>query len=101
MKRKEKQESRKLRRQGKSIIEIAKMMDVSKSSVSVWVRDLPQPKKFTAEYKAEKKRKHLKKLAKLRKGKTRKKRLISSDGRWMIPVPEGYQGKTYERKEGN
>lgn len=45
MKYKEKQRARKLRQKGESIKDIAKALNVAKSSVSVWVRDIPLTKK--------------------------------------------------------
>ena len=46
----EKEMAVKLRKDGKSLIEIAKTLLVSKSSVSLWIRGIPQPEQFTKEY---------------------------------------------------
>lgn len=90
--------ARKLRQEGLSIGTIAAQLCVSKSSVCSWTKDIPQPEKFTKEYKADQKRKRLQALQEARErlgvGKL-KERLISSDGRWMIQKPPGYQGRTY------
>jgi predicted transcriptional regulator len=40
------EEARALRTQGLSCNEIAARLDVAKSSVSLWVRDLPRPERF-------------------------------------------------------
>jgi len=120
MKRKdeEKVEARKLRVTGMSVPKIADKLGVSKASVSVWVRDLPVPELFTTTYRAEQRRKRLKCVWELRNKRSierrakqqavqlerithkqvprvRLDRLLTGDGRWMLPVPEGYKGKTY------
>lgn len=90
--------ARQLRESGWSIPDIALMVSVAKSSVSMWVRDIPQPEKFTAEFRAKRKKERLIALEKARaenKGRPKKERLVSGDGRWMIQAPEGYEGKTY------
>lgn len=104
-----------LRIQGLAVPTIAETLGVAKSSVSLWVRDLPVPERFTKEYRASKKKERLDKLFEerekreaqkqlLREARQKKRgsiskkkpgRLISGSGRWMIPAPEGYQGKTY------
>ena len=111
----EKKEARRLRRQGWALPKIAQHLGVSKSSVSLWIRGLPKPQQFTIEYKEAEREKHLKILKQERarqrekrdrerkkrqkiqgaKGAYRRNRLISGDGRWMIPVPDGYKGKSY------
>lgn len=111
----ERNKAREFRSQGMAVPTIAETLGVAKSSVSLWVRDLPVPEKFTKEYKAKQKQERLAVLASerqrrkeqkrlLRKPRQKKKvfllggkldRLISGDGRWMIQAPEGYQGKTY------
>lgn len=58
----EKEDARKLRLEGKSINEIAKLLVVAKSSVSLWVRDLPQPEQFTPEVVGEEKREKRKRI---------------------------------------
>jgi len=111
-------ESRRLRRQGMAVPKIAEKLGVSKSSVSGWVRNIPVPRKFTAEYRAEQKRRRLERLLDLRAKQSEKRRavqqeiqlkkiagekappirsdrLLTGDGRWMLPAPEGYRGKTY------
>lgn len=97
-KKKEYKEARKLRREGWAITKIASELGVAKSSVYGWIKDLPVPKKLTREYRAKSKEEREKKVRKAReksKGRKRKERLISGDGRWMIPAPDGYGGKTY------
>ena len=113
------EQARKLRQAGLAIPEIAKIINVSKGSVSLWVRDLPQPEKFTKKYKAFKKTERKESLLKLREERNKEKfpsdekieehtnsiglggaplilrRLLSGDGRWMIPAPTYYQGKKY------
>jgi hypothetical protein len=54
MKREAKEKARELRRAGHSVKEICRLLGVAKSSVSVWVRDIP----LTEEQKAELKRRH-------------------------------------------
>jgi len=90
------EEARKLRLAGKSVGDIAAQLLVSKGSVSLWVRDLPQPEQYTKEYRAGKKAERLARLAEARAqaGPRRKQRLIGGDGRWLIPAPTGYQGTT-------
>lgn len=41
MKREIREEARRLRAEGKSVREIAKLLNVSKASASIWVRDIP------------------------------------------------------------
>lgn len=60
----EKEEARKLRLEGKSLPEISKLLGISKGSISVWIRDLPQPEKFTLEFR-EKNREEKKKVDKV------------------------------------
>jgi hypothetical protein len=101
----EKNKARELRESGMAITKIAKELGVAKSSVSLWVRDIPQPEEFTKKYKAVKKRnrirrekrsKEIKKLPKVAPQPIkRKERVLSGSGRWMVPAPEGYSGKTY------
>jgi len=101
MRRKESEQraARSLREAGKSIIEIASILGVAKSSVYEWTKDMPRPEKFTSKYKAAQKKRRAGAVARARKqnkgSPPRKERVISGDGRWMIPVPKGYQGKTY------
>jgi transposase len=109
----EKNKARELRKQGKSIIEIAKTLKVAKSSVSLWVRDLPQPEQFTKEFKLERKKIRKERIKveriKLKEEKRKKReeeikrrynqhplnRILHSDGRWFIKAPKGYKGKVY------
>ena len=111
----EKAQARQLRRQGWALPKIAKHLKVSKSSVGLWIKGLPKPRKFTTEHRKAEREKHLKILGQERarqrkdrdrereerqkihgaKGAYRRDRLISGDGRWMMPVPEGYKGKSY------
>lgn len=113
MKLEEKKMAREMRRQGASINVIAKEISVSKSSVSLWVRDIPQPTHFTKEYLAKRKKKRIEKIQKerekLKKIKKKKRieeikkrydvhplnRILHSDGRWFIKAPKGYKGKVY------
>jgi hypothetical protein len=92
-----KEEARQLRRAGKSLNDIARSVGAAKSSISLWVRDIPQPEKYTTEYRHTRKLKRLKKLKEEREKnkRVRKERIISGDGRWMVPTPPGYKGKTY------
>jgi len=87
--------AKQLRKDGKSVPEIARLLSVSKSSASIWVRGIPTPEKFTAEFRTKKKRERERELALKRVARKPKTRLISGDGRWMIPAPPGYKGKTY------
>jgi len=90
-----KEEARQLRKAGLSLNEIAQKVKAAKSSVSLWVRDIPQPEKFTKEYVHEQK---LKRIREKRKNKrVRKEKVKSGSGRWMVPAPLGYKGKTYIR----
>jgi hypothetical protein len=110
-----KAKARELRIQGMAVPTIAKTLSVAKSSVSAWVRDLPVPENVTREYRANKKQERLSALAEERNKRRAKKeferierqkaqgasrglgseKIISGSGRWMIPAPDGYQGKTY------
>lgn len=105
----EQKQARRLRLKGWSVDSIAAELGVAKSSAYMWTKDLPRPKRFTAEGRRRRKEERKRKLKKARKkqlaaknkfrpksgGRPKKKRLISSDGRWMIQVPEGYKGKSY------
>ena len=111
----EKFRARELRSQGIAVPTIAETLGVAKSSVSSWVRDLPVPEKFTKEYRAKKKQERLAALTEERDERKAQKnidrierqkaqgasaglsheKIISGSGRWMIPVPIGYKGKTY------
>ena len=109
-----------LRKEGKSLDTIAQVLCVSKSSVHLWVKGIPQPTVFTKEYKRGKKEKRLQEISFIRDQRKKEKeavkykindhlksvqetgtpvlkteRLLSGDGRWMIPAPENYQGKKY------
>jgi len=120
MKEDKQQEARKLRVDGYSVKTIAKMLVVSKSSISLWVRDIPQPEKFTYEYRHSQKEIRLSRLKELREQRRsekeispeklnnhlnsvkssgrsliKKSRILSGDGRWMVPAPPDYLGKTY------
>jgi transposase len=89
--------ARKLRINGYSINHIAQELKVSKGSVSLWVRDIQQPEKFTKEYRA-KEKKERKKIIRQEREKNRrvkKDRILSGAGYWMIPIPENYMGKKY------
>jgi transposase-like protein len=111
----EKSKARELRQDGVAVPEIARRLNVAKSSVSVWVRNIPVPEKFTKEYKSRKKQERLTALKEERDRRNEQKqiarqarqqaqgalcnlrngRVISGSGRWMISAPVGYKGKTY------
>lgn len=107
----ERLESIRLRKAGMSVCKIASELSVSKGSVSLWVKGIPQPEQFTKEYKARKKTERLDSIKAAREKIKREKykipkdkpiparpmkdRIISGDGRWMVPAPEGYGGKKY------
>jgi len=113
MRKKEKLKATLLRERGKSVNEIAKELSVSKSSVSVWVRAVPVPEKFTPEARRLRKEKCLEAIMGIREkdkrdklrsrtyvekgGKLFKSRVLNGDGYWLIPAPEDYGGKTYIR----
>ena len=92
-----KQQARELRLQGMSVKKIAKTLQVAASSVSLWVRDLPQPEHFTPEFRAKKRqaRKELLKEARQKQARAKSDRLITAGGYWCIKTPDGYQGRTY------
>lgn len=117
---KEQEQALKLRLQGMSLLDISKILNVSKGSVSVWVKSIPIPEKFTNSYRTERKIKRKAIANKIRQEKLDRKkyikehiyehieyvsktgkplfndvRLLSGDNRWMIPVPFNYLGKTY------
>lgn len=98
MKKEERKKARQLRREGWAIQKISVELGVAKSSVSVWVRDIPQPEKFTKEYRAEQKRIREEALAKIRQEYAearRGRKVLSGDvGRWLLPTPAGYKGTT-------
>jgi len=100
-KKEEKDKARLLRKEGLAITKIAKELGVAKSSVSVWVRDIPQPEEFTNEFRAEKKKERIEKERKeiesRKKERASKGKFLSGSGRWMVRPPEGYKGKTYIR----
>ncbi len=94
----EQKQARRLRRKGWSVPDIANELGVSKSSAYGWTKDIPKPKRFTAVARRNRKEERLRKLKKTRaknRQLRKKKRLVSGDGRWMIPVPEDYEGKSY------
>lgn len=94
---KEQKEARLLRISGCSVIDIARHLHVSKGSVSSWVRDIPQPIKFTLEFRrsVKKSRDAFIKKQRLKNKKIRKKRLFHGNGYWLIPAPKDYKGKIY------
>lgn len=81
------------RARGQSIIQIAKELGVSKASVSYWVRDIPQPEKFTAAYRASQRAARLA-LIRFDKERRRKervdRRLLNEQGYVLMLPPEGY-----------
>lgn len=90
------QRARDLRQLGKSIIEIAKDLGVAKSSVSSWVRDLPQPEEFTSEFRAARRYERESAIAEARRQKILKRQERQDKGpiRKLIEKPEGYKGST-------
>lgn len=82
-----------LRLEGCAITKIAEKLNVSKGSVSLWVSDLPQPEKFTKEYKARKKEERLKRIQEL---KPKPKERLRYGDRIAVRAPEGYKGKKYK-----
>jgi len=101
-----------LRKNGKSLKEISIILGVSKGSVSLWVRHLGIPEVFTVEHRSKLKKERLKRLREVREGvkagrkkitkdikgqieHAKKGRILSGSGRWMLPAPEGYLGKSY------
>lgn len=91
------EEAKALRLQGKSINVIAQELNVSKSSVSIWVRKIPQPEKFTKEYKSQKKKERQAALTieRSKNRRVKKSRILSGSGYWMVPIPDNYEGKKY------
>lgn len=53
-----------LRKQGLSYKEIKDILKVSKGSLSLWLKSIPQPEQFTIEYRSEKKKERLENLKK-------------------------------------
>jgi len=92
MKKKQREEARKLRKEGLPITIIAANLRVAKSSVSAWVRDIPQPEKFTSEYRSHQKRERLRKIQNGRIHVPIKERIWWS-GYWAVKAPAGYEGK--------
>ena len=116
---KEREKARTLRIDGKSLREISEILNVTKGSVSIWVRDIPQPEIHTVAYKRLKKEEREERLRLLREDRkkekfpsdekiaehienikagleaTLKNRLLSGDSRWMVPAPTYYKGKKY------
>jgi hypothetical protein len=109
-----------LRLEGKSLLSISKELGVSKGSVSLWVRHLPTPEKFTKEYQSVLKIKrdqvissikqdrvnrkcyvkehiyeHLEEVSKTGNPLFQEVRILSGDSRWMVPAPPNYAGKKY------
>jgi len=94
----EQKTARELRKQGMTVPKIAQQLGVAKSSVSLWVRNIPKPKRLCPKHRAKMKKKRdreVKKHREKRREAILKARLISGDGRWMLRAPEGYEGKTY------
>lgn len=116
----EKEKAIEMRKEGgQSVNEIAQTLGVSKGSISLWLKGIPQPEKFTVEYRAQRKKERLdgiKKLSEFRKDKDHpsdevidlhlesvkktgqpilSRRLLTGDGKWMIPAPDYYTGKKY------
>lgn len=89
--------SAELRAIGYSINSIAKELKVSKSSVSCWVRNIEKPERLIKEYRLRirEEGKRLKKEERLKNKKSKKERILSGAGYWMIPIPDGYEGTVY------
>lgn len=91
-------QARELRKQGTSVREIARVLQVSKGSVSRWVRDIPQPEEFTKEHRAAKSQEKLSKIKQekeeIRLAKYNEK-ILNGDGYYWLRTPEGYEGTTY------
>lgn len=96
-KKKEQQKSIQLRRSGKSINEIAKILDVSKGSVSIWVRHVPQPYKFTEEARRKIREKKLSEKEERRKYReaNRPEKIRCANGYVRIRPPKDYSGRTH------
>ena len=89
--------ARELRLSGKSVNKIAVELGVALSSVSCWVRDIPQPEVLTKKYKSMQieARDALIRAERFKNKKDRKARILSGSGYWMIPIPSDYEGKIY------
>jgi len=109
-----------LRLEGKSLLSISKKLGVSKGSVSLWVRHIPIPEKFTKEYQSILKVKRDQVIASIKQDRVNRKvyviehiykhleevsktgnplfhgvRILSGDSRWMVPAPPSYAGRRY------
>lgn len=94
----EKKQAIQMRLDGQSLTTIVRELGVAKSSVSVWIRDVPVPERFTSEYRRKRREENARRLAEVRekrKKERKERRLLSGACRWMIHKPEGYEGKTY------
>jgi hypothetical protein len=76
---------------GMSINVIAKSLGVSKSTVSLWVRNTPKPHRFTEEFRAEKKRLRLACIETARRERLNKV-VYHSSGYRLLRAPDGYKG---------
>ena len=85
----ERSKAQRLRQLGRSINKIALILNVSTSTVIIWVKDIPQPEQFTKEYKAEQKRKRLQKIRKGIEERKEEKRIKDAKGYRTIHV-DGY-----------
>lgn len=105
MKRKdsEKERAQQLRKKGYSLKKIANKLQVSKSSVSLWCRELPEHEILKKEYKqkrlkqrkeTESKKEQLKKIKIKVKVKIKDETIYN--GRVYVRCPDGYEGKRYK-----
>jgi hypothetical protein len=107
----EKRKARELRAQGWAIPAIAEHLLVSRGSVSLWVRDIPQPVAFRKETLRNRKdsRLELERDNRYKRlllsgydiqnestGRYRKSKIPSSNGYIKVPPPPGYNGRTME-----
>ena len=93
MKNEKREKAIELRVAGWAIPKIAEHLAVSKGSVSTWVRAVPKPEKFTADYRRMKKERRAKLRMEMRRAP--KKRLVYGD-RIAIRAPDLYKGKKYK-----
>jgi hypothetical protein len=98
MKRLERSRAREFRVAGESVNHIAEKLGVSKGSVSLWVRDIPQPAKFGPDARKKKRmdREQREQLCRKNRLLERLARPVYSGdvGRRLIRTPVGYKGTT-------
>ena len=97
-KKKQREEAIALRKEGRSIIEIASALGVAKSSVYNWTKHIPKPERFTAEYREEKRVERQEKVRVEReKRRANFGRSTSNICRVVVRAPDGYKGKTHKK----